>query len=727
MVVEDVPLHPTRDPRPQHPDEGRLDHALPIEEVVAVGLVLGGEDAAADLGQDGDLQVLVLQPQRPVGPILPLVEEPVEERVGVDGPPRPLVLASRVEHRVRLRGPDRVGRDASGDSQARAAGSSAGAGDERATRRPARTSARFMVPPGARIVAQDAPARVSPTAQSGRTLRGVRHAALLAAGLLATAAQVLLLRELVVDGAGDEANSAWASRRGSPGSPPGPRPRGGVGPLAARRTPPAASPSWLCCPARHRRRAAAPSGPRAGRWRAAGARPRHRPLARDARAAGRRGRLDVHRARLLGLAGLGSGRGHRAPLHRRVARLAPRRRGRRRLSRARGRRPCASRRAPRRRRRRSSPSLGARRGLLARPRLLVGTALVSLAVVALAPALDGRSERARFSGTAPGLPLRAFVDTPYQHLALGGDDVLHLYASGQYAGSFPDPCAASSLGHLLALLAPRPRSVLLVGGAQRGLVPVLLQHPVRRVDRGGAGRGGVRLPARPAAGGRPGGAPRPAGAGGPRRPAPLRRTGADRRAVRPRPPSGRRAGHPPARPAHHGRVPVGPCGAPRARGCDRGRACAPLRWRSPGRRRPSPARSSARCRRPWVSCARPRGPTASCSGGWSPTAVTLDPAVLAARWRERRVCPPSFDPAMLTGLLAPEAVAVRRAGAPRRGGAGGDEPRRPAGLLPPRPRPPATDDRGRLGSGRGRGEPRPAVPARGAGLPAVARRSSRAC
>ncbi|HEX9187595.1 MAG TPA: hypothetical protein VGB87_11010, partial [Vicinamibacteria bacterium] len=33
----------------------------------------------------------------------------------------------------------------------------------------------------------------------------VRHAAFLAAGLLATAAQVLLLRELVVDAAGDEA------------------------------------------------------------------------------------------------------------------------------------------------------------------------------------------------------------------------------------------------------------------------------------------------------------------------------------------------------------------------------------------------------------------------------------------------------------------------------------------------------------------------------------------
>jgi len=59
--------------------------------------------------------------------------------------------------------------------------------------------------------------------------------------------------------------------------------------------------------------------------------------------------------------------------------------------------------------------------------------------------------------------------------------VLHLYASGQYAGSFPDPYGAESLGNLLALLAPRPRSVLLVGGVERGLVPVLLRHPVEEL------------------------------------------------------------------------------------------------------------------------------------------------------------------------------------------------------------------------------------------------------
>jgi spermidine synthase len=122
--------------------------------------------------------------------------------------------------------------------------------------------------------------------------------------------------------------------------------------------------------------------------------------------------------------------------------------------------------------------VGLREGVLGRPRLLAWGVLAGAALVAFSPTLDAASQRARFAGTAPGLRLRAVTETPYQHLALGGDDVLHLYASGQYAGSFPDPYAAESLGHLLALLAPRPRRVLLVGGTERGLLPVLLRHPV---------------------------------------------------------------------------------------------------------------------------------------------------------------------------------------------------------------------------------------------------------
>ena len=187
------------------------------------------------------------------------------------------------------------------------------------------------------------PRGVSRTAHPGVDCASVRHAAFLAAGLLATAAQVLLLRELVVDVAGDEAAigvglAAWL---------------GGIaaGASAARRRRAAAAPRdaaaglallALLSPlgilgGRLLRLALAPRGGRAAR-----PRPRPGPLARDAGAAGRGGGLDVHRPRRLGLPAVGGRRGHRAALRRRVARLAPRRRGGDRSSPARGCRPCAS-------------------------------------------------------------------------------------------------------------------------------------------------------------------------------------------------------------------------------------------------------------------------------------------------------------------------------------------------------------------------------------------------
>jgi spermidine synthase len=105
----------------------------------------------------------------------------------------------------------------------------------------------------------------------------------------------------------------------------------------------------------------------------------------------------------------------------------------------------------------------------------------ALALVAVSGPLDRWSEAARFAGTAPGVPLRAAVDTPYQHVDLGGSEVTDVYTSGQYAGSFPDPWGAESLGNLVSVLTPEPGSVLLVGGWERGLVPVLLRHPVREL------------------------------------------------------------------------------------------------------------------------------------------------------------------------------------------------------------------------------------------------------
>jgi spermidine synthase len=297
-----------------------------------------------------------------------------------------------------------------------------------------------------------------------------------------------------------------------------------------------------------------------------------------------------------------------------------------------------------------------RGGTLARPWLQGGAATLCLALAVAAPALDDTSERARFSGTAPGLPLRAVADTPYQHLALGGDDVLHLYASGQYAGSFPDPWGSESLGHLLALLAPRPRSVLLIGGVERGLVPVLLRHPVRLLvivepDQAAFDFLVARLPE------------------------------ADRTAFRD--PRVLIVHDDPRRFVSHGRVGgrfdlavlLGgePATLLRARlaTVEFFRALA-ARLRPEGALvvgvRTAPlalagetealAGSLVRTLQEAGTVVRATpGPDALLVAGRDPAAVTLDPGVLGSRWRERGIASPSFDPAMLPALLAPDRVA----------------------------------------------------------------------
>jgi spermidine synthase len=301
-----------------------------------------------------------------------------------------------------------------------------------------------------------------------------------------------------------------------------------------------------------------------------------------------------------------------------------------------------------------------RGGTVALPRLHALAAGLCLCLAATSPWIDDRSERARFSATAPGLPLQAATDTPYQHLALGGDDVSHLYASGQYAGSFPDPWGAESLGHLLALLAPRPRSVLLVGGLERGLVPVLLRHPVRRLvvvepDRAAFRFLLERLPE------------------------------ADRAAFRD--PRVVVVHEDPRRFVKHrsigGRFDLAlllggePTTLLRARlATVEFLAAVAARLRPDGAivvsARTAPlalagetealAGSLVRSLQEVAAVVRATpGPDTLLVAGGDPAAVTLDPVVLAARWRERGVASPSFDPAVLPALLAPDRVATQGA------------------------------------------------------------------
>jgi spermidine synthase len=483
----------------------------------------------------------------------------------------------------------------------------------------------------------------------------VRHAAFLAAGLLATAAQVLLLRELVVDSAGDEAAigvglAAWlagiaagasAARRRCALRAPGDASLGlallallpPLGILGGRLLRLALAPSpgelpGLGLAAVLSLVTLAPPGAAVG-W----------TFAALAASASRLWEAGEGIARLYVVESLGSLQGGVAVTLLAGSWVAPLR-----LSALFGLVAALL-------------ALAAcRGGALARPWLQGVAATLCLGLAVASPPLDRGTERARFSGTAPGLPLRAAADTPYQHLALGGDDVLHLYASGQYVGSFPDPWGAESLGHLLALLAPHPRSVLLVGGVERGLVPVLLRHPVRLLvivepDRAAYEFVRGRLPEPDQAALRD---PRVRvvhddprhfvghGRVGGRFDLALLLTGEPATLLRARLATVEFLASLAARLRPEGAIVMSVRTAPLALAGET-QALAGSLVRSFEEVLP-------------VVRATP-GPDALLVAGWNSTAVTLDPGVLASRWRERGVTSPSFDPAMLPVLLAPGRVA----------------------------------------------------------------------
>jgi spermidine synthase len=123
----------------------------------------------------------------------------------------------------------------------------------------------------------------------------------------------------------------------------------------------------------------------------------------------------------------------------------------------------------------------ARRGLVAGRIALLSAAAVLAAAMPFAARIEQATLSARFRGAAPGVELADSVETPYQHLDLGGQDVRYLYAGGQYTSSFPDPTASETAAHMLATLCERPRRVLAFGGIERGVLRFLLRHPVESV------------------------------------------------------------------------------------------------------------------------------------------------------------------------------------------------------------------------------------------------------
>jgi spermidine synthase len=127
-------------------------------------------------------------------------------------------------------------------------------------------------------------------------------------------------------------------------------------------------------------------------------------------------------------------------------------------------------------------------GVVGAGRALVLAFAGLLSILAVASPLDRWTQGRRFAGTAPGLELKAARDTPYAHLDIGvskssGDveETKHLYAGGQYALSFPDPYANEALAHILVSVAARPVRLLALGGLVHGPLRYVLESPVESV------------------------------------------------------------------------------------------------------------------------------------------------------------------------------------------------------------------------------------------------------
>ncbi len=125
-------------------------------------------------------------------------------------------------------------------------------------------------------------------------------------------------------------------------------------------------------------------------------------------------------------------------------------------------------------------SMGSRPRGGARPLYLAAFTVLLCAVFEFR--LDSASEALRFSGIAKGIEFRASLHTPYQHMIIAGQSPAYLYSSGRFVAAFPDPWTSETLAHEVACLTPEPSRILALGPVVLGTLRFLLLHPVKQID-----------------------------------------------------------------------------------------------------------------------------------------------------------------------------------------------------------------------------------------------------
>jgi len=104
-------------------------------------------------------------------------------------------------------------------------------------------------------------------------------------------------------------------------------------------------------------------------------------------------------------------------------------------------------------------------------------------LLVLAWPLERWTRGLRWWALQPGVEPVAMADSRYQNLTLGRlADQFSIYGNGQVMGTFPDPVGVAQQAHLFMVEHPAPRQVLVIGGGIEGLVAELLRYPVRQLD-----------------------------------------------------------------------------------------------------------------------------------------------------------------------------------------------------------------------------------------------------
>ncbi len=119
-------------------------------------------------------------------------------------------------------------------------------------------------------------------------------------------------------------------------------------------------------------------------------------------------------------------------------------------------------------------------GVILASSVVVGLALLGSGVLARA---DQAAAQARFEQLQSGSQRVGSIETPYQSLDLGRTEQQYsLFANGKVSATFPDNYQARPRLHLVMTQHPNPQRVLMLGSASLALVPIVLTHPLTKLD-----------------------------------------------------------------------------------------------------------------------------------------------------------------------------------------------------------------------------------------------------